>query len=235
MRPRIDLTGQRFGRLTVRACVGKQNRRALWQCKCDCGTVCYINTDRLRSGNTQSCGCLKRESIAKGRNRTHGQSKTKLYHIWYSIMQRCYDEKFRFYHHYGGRGIKVCEEWHDRDAFTAWAMENGFQDGLSIERKDVNGEYCPENCCWITKGEQQHNKRNTIYVDYHGEQKPLWWLAEQAGINRRTLLSRIEHGWDIDDAMTRPVEKKKSRRSVCETETATKKKYAGAIIAQKGI
>lgn len=106
---RIDLTGQRFGMLTARACVGRRDHKALWQCKCDCGNMTYVVSSVLRAGHTRSCGCLARNNGAG--NRTHGKSKTKLYHIFHAMHQRCYNPKFKWYCYYGGRGIKICQEW----------------------------------------------------------------------------------------------------------------------------
>lgn len=225
---RLDLTGQRFGRLLVRGCVGTKNGSTLWLCRCDCGKTSYVVGTNLKAGRTQSCGCLNIDRTREV-NTKHGYGNTKLYYIYHAMHQRCYDKSFKSYHHYGGRGITVCEEWHDLDTFCRWALSHGYKEGLSIERKDVDGPYCPENCEWITKAEQTRNRRNTVYVTYHGETMPLSVLAEEKGLNRRTLQSRLERGWDIEDALKRPVEKK-SRPSVVETEKAARKICAGDII-----
>lgn len=206
---RIDLTGQRFGLLTAKACVGKQDKKALWQCKCDCGKVVYIRIDRLKNGNTRSCGCLPRTNEHR---RTHGKSHTKLYHIFHAMHQRCYNPKFKFYCYYGERGITVCDEWHDLETFWDWAMSHGYEEGLSIDCIDCNGNYCPENCRWIPLSEQHSNIRKTKYVEWRGELVPVSRLAREYGLQNATLRTRLELGWDVEDALTRPVKKKAAPR-----------------------
>lgn len=209
-RKRIDLTGQRFGMLTARACVGHRDHKALWQCKCDCGNMTYVVANALRAGNTRSCGCLAKNNGAG--NRTHGKSRTKLYHIFHAMHQRCYNPKFKFYDYYGGRGIKICQEWHDLDTFWDWAMSHGYEEGLSIERKDVDGDYSPENCCWVTMDRQHRNCRNTLFVEFRGERVPMAQLAREYGIHYDTLKYRIKTGWTMEEALTRPVKKKAAPR-----------------------
>lgn len=207
---RIDLTGQRFGMLTARACVGRRDHKALWQCKCDCGNMTYVVSSVLRAGKTRSCGCLARNNGAG--NRTHGKSRTKLYHIFHAMHQRCYNPKFKFYDYYGGRGIKICQEWHDLDTFWDWAMSHGYKDGLSIERKDVDGDYSPDNCCWITMDRQHRNCRNTLFVEWQGEMVRVTDLAKEYGKPYDTLKYRIKAGWTLEEALTRPVKKKAAPR-----------------------
>lgn len=222
MRKRIDLTGQRFGRLVVIGSAGRRYKHPLWELKCDCGNTHYCVTASLRSGRTKSCGCLNREQ--KSQNRTHGDSKSKLYHIYHAMLQRCYDKSFKYYDCYGGRGIKICEEWQSYEPFRDWALSHGYEDGLSIEREDVNRDYCPDNCKWIPLSQQANNRRNTLYVEYHGKMVTMRDLADLYGVDRRRLYRRIvKQGWSVEDAINRPIEKK-SRPSVCETEKAAKEK-----------
>lgn len=167
-----DLTGQTFGRLTVvqRAGTTKDGRIA-WRCLCSCGNVCEASSHALLSGGKQSCGCQRKEaSAATGKRtgaqnvikahqvawekaKTHGESKTRLYRIYQMMHQRCENAKFSSYNHYGGKGIRVCEEWQTYVGFEQWASSAGYDDSLTIDRIDPEGDYCPENCRWITKSE----------------------------------------------------------------------------------
>ena len=126
---------------------------------------------------------------------------------WYksyrAMMDRCYRENAKNYLYYGGRGISVCDEWHDIEVFEKWAIQSGYRQGLSLDRKDVNGDYCPKNCCWVTAKEQANNRRNTVYLDYNGERKTISQWADLLGIKRSTLSSRICRGWTIEKALAR--------------------------------
>lgn len=167
-----DLTGQKFNRLTVIEQAdyilrGDGRKRVAWFCKCDCGNACIVSADLLKNGRTASCGCLKAE-----RNRehfsTHNASKDRLYQVWTDIKKRCCNSNYRQFADYGGRGIKVCEEWvHNYPAFRDWAMANGYNPNASfgectIDRIDVNGNYEPSNCRWVTIQEQNRNKRRSV-------------------------------------------------------------------------
>lgn len=172
----VDLIGQKFGRLTVVEFCGIKDHAARWKCVCDCGLVVIAKANSLRSGNTKSCGCLRRETARKQgiSNTKHGEShdhRTRLYTIWCGMRQRCSNEHREAYHFYGGKGVKICEEWNDFLTFKRWAMENGYQDDLSIDRIDHNGDYCPENCRWITISENvaRANKNHTTRKVIRGE------------------------------------------------------------------
>ena len=157
----IDLTGQRFGRLTVVERTGtSKNGNALWACRCDCGNVAVVRGASLKNGITRSCGCLIAEST-KDRNTTHGLRKTRLYHVWANMKDRCLNPNTPSYSYYGGRGITICDEWRDDfQAFYDWAMANGHRDDLSIDRIDNDKGYNPDNCRWATHSEQMHNRRH---------------------------------------------------------------------------
>ena len=231
MRKLIDLTGQRFGRLVVLCEAGRKHKHPLWMCQCDCGEIHYCLSSSLRSGRTRSCGCLNREQ--RSRNKTHGQSNTKLYHIYHAMRQRCYNENFPYYKYYGGRGVEICEEWQQFEPFRDWAMSHGYEDGLSIERKDVNKGYTPDNCEWIPMSQQASNRRTTVYVEWEGKRVTLMELSDRYFIERHVLYDRIvKGGWSVEKAVSTPIEKR-SRPSVCETEKATRKKYTSAIVARK--
>ena len=206
----IDLTGQRFGRLVV---VGRadppSNKRgcAMWHCRCDCGNEKDINSFYLRNGDTRSCGCLQRERTVESHT-SHGGSKSRLYRVWVGMIQRCENQRTTDYADYGGRGIKICEEWHDFKTFRQWAERTGYRDELTIDRIDVNEGYNPVNCRWATIAEQARNKRNNINITYHGVTRCLGDWATTLGIGWTTLWRRIfKLGWDVERAFTMPVQK----------------------------
>lgn len=180
----IDLTGQRFGRLTVLSREPDSNNMTIWKCICDCGNETTVFGNNLRRGYTQSCGCLQQERIeaARENKRTHGCEPKRLYNIWVGMKMRCFDPNVESYKHYGGRGITVCDEWvHNYEAFRDWALDNGYDSNLSIDRVDVDGNYCPENCRWSTAKEQASNRRKRQPADNHIKKIPFAdhdeWLA----------------------------------------------------------
>lgn len=154
----IDLTGQRFGRLTVvRRDYSK--KYTAWICKCDCGNTTSTDGYQLRKGITKSCGCYHAE-LCGDQHRKHGGCGTRLYRIYYKMRERCYRATNDNYKYYGGRGITICKEWLDSfKKFSEWALSHGYSENLTIDRIDVNGNYEPGNCRWITIQEQQKNKR----------------------------------------------------------------------------
>ena len=153
-----DLTGMRFGRLIAinRNGVDK-NGHVLWLCQCDCSNTTMAQGSRLLLGRTQSCGCLSRESHTR-----HGLHNTRLYVTWCNMKARCSNPSAKAFKHYGGRGIKVCDEWKDDfQSFYDWSMSNGYEEHLTIDRINVNGNYSPDNCRWATWETQRNNKRNS--------------------------------------------------------------------------
>ena len=192
----IDLTGQRFGHLTV---IRKNNERSkygktYWTCQCDCGSEIAVVVASLRSGKTQSCGC-KRRRVTTEKNMKHGGSHTRLYKEWRSMKERCYRPAHPFYFIYGGRGITVCEEWlNDFGAFQTWALANGYRDDLTIDRKDFNGPYSPANCRWATMETQANNRRNSIRVEYCGNSVTLKEISKATGIPYSTVYFYYRRG-----------------------------------------
>ena len=172
----IDLVGKKFGRLTVVEFDRLQNHKTYWKCVCDCGLTVVVKGNNLRSGNTKSCGCLHRESLIKTghANKKHGEghdNKTRLYSIWCGMRQRCNNPNRTAYNLYGGKGVKVCDEWNDYLKFKEWATTHGYADNLSIDRIDSSKGYYPENCRWITPSENtaRANKNHTTRKVIRGE------------------------------------------------------------------
>ena len=223
----IDITGNRYGRLTVEnTFYNKEKGKSYCTCKCDCGKTTVTRKDRLLSGRVKSCGCLHSEissAIAKEHAEkyfskdghvTHGNSNTRLHRIWTGMKTRCYNSNSTKYKLYGGRGIMVCDEWKDDfQAFHDWSIANGYREGLSIDRIDVNGDYCPENCRWATAKEQQNNRANNIKLDFMGEERTLQEWANKTGIPAATIYARTEKlGWSIERALTEPTRNNKKEK-----------------------
>lgn len=201
---RRDLTGQRFGRLRVVAFshhAGTQ-RKPFWRCVCDCGAETTVNGQPLRNGLIRSCGCLKRD-LSVQRATKHGGHGTRTYRSWKAMRERCHNPSGTHYHHYGGRGITVCEQWKDFSAFLADMGE--CPAGLTIDRIDGNGNYEPGNCRWATATQQSRNTNRNHYVTINGVTRCLSEWAEIHGIGVRTVWSRIRYGWDEVRAITTPL------------------------------
>lgn len=192
---RIDLTGKRFGRLTVvKVDEEKSNRKTYWICQCDCGNIKSIRSDALKV--VQSCGCIKKEQDIKnlGIKRNHNMTNHPLFPIWSGMMNRCNNPNNLAYKDYGGRGIKVCEDWHKVENFCKWGEENGYKKGLSIERIDVNKGYSPDNCKWIPRSEQAWNTRKTTFVEIDGKKIHLARTANELGISPNLVWHRWKKG-----------------------------------------
>lgn len=194
-----NIKGNKYARLLVQEYWGIKSKEAHWLCLCDCGNTTVVKGAKLRSGHTRSCGCLLKESAARI-NYSHGGVGTRLYGIWEKMKGRCHPvhgDK-----NYGLRGISVCKQWKSFACFREWALENGYKETLSIERVDVNGNYCPENCTWIPLNEQARNTR--LSVKYNGE------TASEAsrrlgGKFSNLVYLRMKRGWSKEKAFTTPV------------------------------
>lgn len=202
-----NLVGQHFGKLTVIKRVGTKHRKALWLCHCECGNEKTVTTDQLTTGQTKSCGCLKNIDKIK-----HHKTGTRLYIIWANIKQRCYNIKSTSYKRYGARGITLCSEWQQFEPFYNWAIQNGYQDNLSIDRIDNNGNYEPANCRWTTRKEQARNTRRNRYITINQKTHCLSEWAEIKGIKISQIEGRLRDGWTYERAIMTPFRNKAKRR-----------------------
>ena len=211
-----DLTGQRFGRLVAIKENGRTKQgQAMWLCRCDCGNVKSIASSSLVGGLTKSCGCYNSEMRVK-RNLKHGFSyrnrKIRLYEVWCNMLQRCSNPNNEMYKNYGGRGIKVCEEWHDFATFKEWAYASGYDENAeryecTIDRIDNNGNYEPSNCRWVDMKTQAKNTRKVRLLTVNGVTKPLTLWAEEQGIQPSTIRGRLRIGWTPEEAVLTKVMK----------------------------
>lgn len=207
MRKRMEVKqGTRFGMLTIIKEVepyyynGHPYRQFL--CQCDCGKTSITTLGRLRIGMTKSCGCKS------GSRPNHKElTNSRIYNIWRSMKQRCYDSNAISFPNYGGRGISVCDEWrNDFMAFYNWSIANGYADNLTIDRIDSKGNYEPSNCRWVTYKQQANNTSSNVLVTHNGESHTLAMWGEILGIQPQTLNYRINHAkWSIEKAFTTPV------------------------------
>lgn len=191
-----DLTGQRFGRLTVIGIdEGRNTRKTYWICQCDCGRISSHRSDGLLAGTIKSCGCYKREqdAIRVTKNHKHKQSGTRLYGIWQGMKGRCYNPNDPSYKNWGGRGVEICDEWKDDfTCFYTWAVENGYSEDLTIDRIDNNGNYTPDNCRWASQKTQARNRRSNVSITIGRETKPLVEWCEIFKLSYTTVNARYK-------------------------------------------
>lgn len=205
MNRHISEVGNKYGRLTIMSDY-TQNGRWYCHCLCDCGNEHDAMQYKIKSGHTSSCGCLLRDNIRKATYK-HGLSKTRIFRLYSKMIRRCYVTEEPAYKYYGARGIKVCDEWlQDRRKFFEWAFEHGYSDNLTIERIDVNGDYEPNNCKWISFSEQARNRRSNVYIECFGKRQILNDWCEEYHINQTTFRNRLKRGWSIEDALTKELD-----------------------------
>ena len=191
---------QRFGRLIVLELASTKKRRTFqWICRCDCGMHVIASSSRLKRSKVPSCGCYTIERASQ-LNRKHGYKDHPAYARWKSMMRRCYSHDSPDYHNYGSRGIFVCERWHNAKYFVEDMGEP--QPGYTLERKDNNGPYSPENCIWETRKQQNRNTRRNHLITFQDETLSIGKWAEKLGLKRDTLKSRIYRGYPIEKALT---------------------------------
>ena len=208
-----DISDDRFGKLVVLSRDGSTKcGNAKWLCKCDCGKIVSVSGAALRNGNTRSCGCYRNE-CENPRGRKHGMYKTHLYKAWVSMKERCENPNFKKYALYGGRGIKVCDEWHDFAAFARWAVQNGFDENAerskrTLDRINPDGNYEPANCRWVSYTIQNRNKRTNRNITFNGETKTAAEWSAALGGDRHSVINRLESGWSVERAVTEPLRRK---------------------------
>jgi hypothetical protein len=200
MSARIEIGGMRFGRWTVLDYAGGYR----WNCRCDCGTERAVHGGSLRRGITN--GCIKCHP-GRGSRRTHGQKRTRLYNIWSNMIGRCENTKDAAFQNYGGRGISICPGWRmSFETFRDWALSNGYEPHLTIDRRDNDGNYEPGNCRWITYAEQNRNYRRNRPIEYLGRTVLVCDLAAEVGLPQDVLKNRIfRYGWPVELAVKTPV------------------------------
>lgn len=193
----LELAGKQFGNITVLKRVkNTKSGNTRWLCRCSCGTEWEVSSNNLK--HIKSCN----ECANKIRGVRHGDSKTRLYKIYCGMLSRCNNKTNYSYSHYGNRGVSVCKEWNDNYlAFKQWALQNNYDDTKSIERIDVNGNYDPSNCKWISRNDQVHNRTNSRRYEINGKTQDAAQWAREYGINYYTLLSRLDRGMDIKAAL----------------------------------
>lgn len=209
-----DRVGERIGKLVVieRAAnkievakSGKKSVRACWLCKCDCGNEIVVSGHNLSkalsnpnsTAGTRSCGCLMGKGGLK-----HGQSETNVYRAWNSMIQRCTNPNSTAYASYGGRGIKVCDEWLTFEGFVKEMGER--QDDMTLERINNELSYSKDNCKWATRKEQANNRRTNVKLEYNGKVMNISQWASEFGLSKVSLKARIERGWSVERALTTP-------------------------------
>lgn len=192
----LDLTGKVFGEWTV---IRRDNAKELtyWLCSCSCGTIRSVYQGSLKRGRSVSCGCLNRS--ADGRKGEH------LKNIWTFMLGRCNDPKRHDYERYGGRGVTVCEEWSVFEVFYAWAIESGYKIGLTLDRKDNDGKYEPQNCKWATPIEQANNRRSSHLLTIDGQTRTIMQWSRESGIEWHTIAGRLKRQWNAREAVFSPL------------------------------
>lgn len=198
----MDLTGMKFGRLTVLGrnstdyitpSTGKHQSR--WDCVCECGNTTTVVCGQLNSGKTKSCGCLQKERSAEAHTK-HGYRYERLHSVWANMKNRCYNKNYKEYNSYGGRGIKVCDEWQKYEPFREWAMNNGYDESrprgqLTLDRIEVDGMYEPSNCRFVNMHRQANNKTDNVFVTYLGESHTISEWASLLGVSYHYLYYRF--------------------------------------------
>lgn len=209
-----DLTGQKFNHWTVLKFDKKYKGRYYWLCKCDCGTIRSVEVRKLKYNGSKSCGCIINKKMKPGEGLALPYY-TSISKTLSRMLERCENPKNTRYKNYGGRGITVCKEWHDYRNFYKWAIENNYEPGLTIERIDVNGNYCPENCKWITKKQQAQNTTKSILVTINGETHCLSEWCRILNMPIGTVMSRVFGlKWNIGKSLIAPIRRASNKADI---------------------
>ena len=190
--------GKKIGKLTILKKDIMTDNGQKWLCQCECGKTTVAIGTELVNGRRISCGCYKID-VAKSRNL--GSTRRAIRSRWKNMLTRCENEQCGNYLNYGGRGITVCPEWHDFECFYSWALKSGFDKNLTLERKDVNGNYCPDNCCWVTIKEQANNRRNNHFEKAFGDTKTISEWSDETGIDRNLISYRLNKGLTMEEIL----------------------------------
>lgn len=196
-----DLTNSKVGRLTVIEKLNEQDasRCWLWRCQCECGNEIKVRSSTLRKNEIESCGCKRIEDIS-----SHGLSHTRIYQIWLDMHRRCYNPDRGDYKYYGGKGVRVEPSWHDVHVFLE-DMGHPPSDEHTLDRKDTNGNYCKDNCRWVTWDVQANNKTDNVFLEYDDKKQTIAQWARELDVNPHSLRNRIFlYGWSVEDALTKP-------------------------------
>ena len=210
-----DLTGQKFNMLTVKTFAFIRDSHAYWNCVCDCGKESVVCASRLLRGTTKSCGCLIKTTPRPRGKRVYIRTveKDRLYNIFMEMKKRCYNSNCRSYKDYGARGIAICNEWLcNPKLFRLWSLTNGYRDDLTIDRINVNGNYEPNNCRWVSAKKQANNRRSNLLITFEGKTMSAAEWCELKGWNRHVIPARLKSGWSLEKAMTTPLKTKGGKK-----------------------
>ena len=189
---------EKYGKLTILRVVKKDNKHKFVECLCDCGNKKIINYSNIKRGLVKSCGCMVKTK--------QGLSNTRIGKCYHGIEQRCYNPKDMNYKNYGGRGIKMCDEWKTNFmSFYNWAIKNGYKDNLTIDRIDNDKGYCPENCRWVDMQTQQNHRRNNRNLTFNGKTLTITQWAKKYNMSYRNLFYRLKNGYSLEKALTKPL------------------------------
>lgn len=203
-----NLINQKFNKLLVLRRLPNQGKKVMWECKCDCGNLTQVLTSNLKCGRTKSCGCLRINKLVS-RSTTHNQRHTKLYEVWKTMKQRCFNPNCDSYKNYGARGITIYSDWKDNfNSFYEWSISNGYQDGLTIDRIDFNGNYEPSNCRWVDRLTQANNTRTNVFIEFNNEVHTIAEWSRIYNIKQSVLSDRLRRGWSIEKSLTSPIKQK---------------------------
>lgn len=208
-----DIVGKRYGKLVVLAIDSRRDKanHKYLLCQCDCGKQKSIAMSHLKTGSSRSCGCGVVESTIK-RNTTHNGTYSRLYSIWAGMKRRCFNPNDANFKYYGGRGITMAKEWNDFSTFREWSLANGYNDSLTIDRINVNGNYTPDNCRWVDFKFQSCNKTNNRSITIDGETKLISEWCKVASVSCTQVYYRLKQGWNIKNALFLPDQRKAKRK-----------------------